>query len=247
MSIYEYDEQGNLTPNYFSPSSNIQGNYSSVYNPVAMAREAKFTVLGERVVPRFQVDYSLVRDVLKATFDVQFDINNTKNSSFLPQIATGRPNTETVVNRAYDGDIDMFTVTTRTNLFYSPKLKNSNHEVTGNLNIFTSDFRFENQEIMTSNTASSLLIDPSIPSRTQNAELRSASGGGQSRSIGAVIIGHYAFKDKYLFDASLRGDGNSRFGPDYRYGLFPGASFAWRISGENFMKKWKYRMTFDSG
>ncbi|MES2881857.1 MAG: SusC/RagA family TonB-linked outer membrane protein, partial [Bacteroidota bacterium] len=49
----------------------------------------------------------------------------------------------------------------------------------------------------------------------------------------------YDFKDKYLFSATLRGDGNSRFGPDYRYGIFPGGSFAWRISGENFMKGFK--------
>lgn len=240
MSIFEYDEMGNVTPNYFSPASNIQGSYSRIYNPVAMAKEAKYSVLGERVVPRFQLDYTLLRNVLRATFDVQFDINNTQNSSFLPQIATGRPNTETVVNRAYNGDIDMFSVTTRTNLSYTPKLKNENHEVSSYLNVFTNDYRSVNQEIMTSNTASSLLTDPAVPSRTQNAELKSASGMGQSRSFGAVVIGRYAYKDKYIFEASLRGDGNSRFGPDYRYGLFPGGSFAWRISDEKPLKKFKH-------
>ncbi len=56
-----------------------------------------------------------------ATFDVQFDINNTKNNSFLPQLATGRPNTETVVNRTYDGDIDLFGVThPQQPVLYSP-------------------------------------------------------------------------------------------------------------------------------
>ncbi|HJY21817.1 MAG TPA: TonB-dependent receptor plug domain-containing protein, partial [Hanamia sp.] len=33
MSIYEYDELGNETPNYFSPATNIQGGYSRTYNP----------------------------------------------------------------------------------------------------------------------------------------------------------------------------------------------------------------------
>lgn len=239
MSVFEYDELGNLTPNYFSPASNVQGQYSRIYNPVAMASEAKFTVLGERIVPRFQVDYTFVRNVLRATFDVQFDINNTQNSSFLPQIATGRPNTETVVNRAYNGDIDMFSVTTRTSLNYTPRLKNIDHTFSAFLNIFTNDYKSVNQEVMTSNTASSLLVDPANPSRTQNAELRAVSGMGQSRSLGAVIEVRYDYKDKYLFSATLRGDGNSRFGPDYRYGIFPGGSFAWRISGENFMKNIK--------
>ncbi|MES2881858.1 MAG: TonB-dependent receptor plug domain-containing protein, partial [Bacteroidota bacterium] len=104
MSIYEYDELGNKTPNFFSPASNIQGAYFGLdnknkvigtVNPVAMATMAKYNVLGERIVPRFQVDYSFIKSIFKATFDVQFDINNTQNSSFLPQVASGRPNTET--------------------------------------------------------------------------------------------------------------------------------------------------------
>jgi TonB-linked SusC/RagA family outer membrane protein len=239
MSIFEYDELGNPTPNYFSPASNIQGSYSRIYNPVAMASEAKYNVLGDRIVPRFQVDYSLIKSVLRATFDVQFDINNTQNSSFLPQIATGRPNTETVVNRAYNGDIDMFSVTTRSALSYTPRLKNNDHEFSAFLNVFTNDFKSVNQEVMTSNTASSLLVDPASPSRTQNTELRAVSGIGQTRSLGAVIETRYAFRDKYLFSATLRADGNSRFGPEYRYGIFPGGSFAWRISEEKFFKDLK--------
>lgn len=239
MSVFEYDELGNISPNYFSPAANIQGQYSAIYNPVAMASQAKFEVLGERVVPRFQIDYAILKNVLKATFDVQFDINNTKNNSFLPQIATGRPNTETVVNRAYNGDIDLFNVSTRTNLAYTPTLKNNNHVISSYLNIFTSDSRNVNQEVVTSNTASSLLVDPSAPSRTQNQDLAIVSRASQTRSFGAVIVGRYAFKDKYLFEATLRGDGNSRFGPNYKYGLFPGASARWRISDEVFLKKVK--------
>ncbi|HEX8461225.1 MAG TPA: SusC/RagA family TonB-linked outer membrane protein, partial [Segetibacter sp.] len=248
MSIYEYDAFGNLTPNYFSPASNIQGAYGGIgsgnrvggtINPLSMASMAKFGVLGERVIPRFQVDYSIIKGLLRATFDVQFDINNTKNNSFLPQIATGRPNTETVVNRTYNGDIDVFGITTRTNLGFTPKLKNDNHRISSNLNIFTSDSKSVNQEITTSNTASSLLVDPAAPSRTQNADLKSATGIGQHRTVSAVIVGNYSYKDKYLFEVTLRGDGDSRFGANYRYGVFPGASFAWRISDEKLFKNVK--------
>ena len=54
MSIYEYDEYGNLSGNYFSPANNIQGQYigvnssgtvSGTSNPVAMAREAKNNII----------------------------------------------------------------------------------------------------------------------------------------------------------------------------------------------------------
>lgn len=47
---------------------------------------------------------------------------------------------------------------------------------------------------------------------------------------------NYAYADKYLFTATLRQDGSSRFGEKNRYGLFPSASAAWRISEEDFFK-----------
>jgi len=239
MSVFEYDPSGNLTTNFFSPAANIQGQYSRIYNPVAMADKAQYSVLGERIIPRFQIDYDIVKKVLKATFDVQFDINNTKNKSFLPQIATGRPNTETVVNRAYDGDIDAFSVGTKASLIYTPQFKSDNHNLQAYMNVLTNDYRAVYQEVMNSNTASSLLIDPSVASRTQNADLRAVSGLTQTRSVGALIGAQYSYKDKYLFNVTMRGDGNSRFGPNYRYGLFPSVSFRWRLSEEGFLKNVK--------
>ena len=240
MSVFEYDEFGNLTSNYLSPAINIQGQFSKIYNPVAMSSQAVYGVLGNRIVPRFQLEYSIIKNVLRTSFDVQFDINSTNNASFLPQIATGRPNTETVVNRSYNGDIDVFNVSTRTSLNYTPKLKNRDHSVMAFFNLFTSDQSSNTQEVMKSNAFSSLLVDVTAGGRTQNAELQAASRLNQTRSIGAVVQAQYGFKDKYLFNASLRGDGNSRFGPANRYGLFPGASMRWRISNEKPFQSLKF-------
>lgn len=47
---------------------------------------------------------------------------------------------------------------------------------------------------------------------------------------------NYAYDSKYLFEADFREDGSSRFAPDERWGFFPSASAAWRISEENFAK-----------
>ena len=245
MSIYEYDALGNQTPNFFSPATNVQGQFNGLdkgkvvgtVNPVAMASMAKFKVLGERVVPRFHIDYAIMKGVLNSSFDVQFDINNTKSSTFLPQIATGRPNTEQTVNTPSTADIDLFNVTTRSTIAYTPKLKNQDHVVAGSFNIFTNDNRGVRQEIRTTNTASSLLEDPASPSRATTGGILSRID--QSRSVGAVIVGQYSYKDTYLFEGTLRGDGNSRFGPNYRYGLFPGGSFRWRLSNMGFIKSIK--------
>ncbi len=47
----------------------------------------------------------------------------------------------------------------------------------------------------------------------------------------------YDFKDKYLFSASLRRDGSSKFGADNQWGIFPAASVAWKVSQEKFMQE----------
>lgn len=48
---------------------------------------------------------------------------------------------------------------------------------------------------------------------------------------------NYTLNEKYIFTGTLRYDGSSRFSKSNRWGLFPSAAFAWRISGENFLKE----------
>lgn len=50
----------------------------------------------------------------------------------------------------------------------------------------------------------------------------------------------YSYMDKYLFSANVRQDGASKFGPGNKWGTFPAASFAWRISKEKFMENSKF-------
>ena len=50
---------------------------------------------------------------------------------------------------------------------------------------------------------------------------------------------NYDYNEKYLFMASVRRDGSSKFAPNNRYGLFPAISAAWRIIQEPFMQSQK--------
>lgn len=51
---------------------------------------------------------------------------------------------------------------------------------------------------------------------------------------------NYAFKDKYLFSASMRREGSSRFGEKNKYGNFPVASVGWRLTEEPFLPKFSW-------
>ncbi|MDH6306833.1 TonB-linked SusC/RagA family outer membrane protein [Parabacteroides sp. PF5-5] len=46
----------------------------------------------------------------------------------------------------------------------------------------------------------------------------------------------YNYESKYLLTVNIRRDGSSKLHPDHRWGIFPSASAAWRISAEGFMK-----------
>lgn len=66
---------------------------------------------------------------------------------------------------------------------------------------------------------------------------RSELGSNRSKSVLISFFGrvNYGFKDRYLFSASLRREGSSKFGPNNKWGWFPAVSAGWRISQEKFM------------
>ena len=46
----------------------------------------------------------------------------------------------------------------------------------------------------------------------------------------------YTFNDKYIVTGTVRRDGFSGFGKNHKFGVFPSAALAWRISEEDFFK-----------
>jgi len=48
---------------------------------------------------------------------------------------------------------------------------------------------------------------------------------------------NYAYDNKYLFKASVRRDGSSRFGKNNKFGVFPAFSAGWVVSQESFLKE----------
>ncbi len=60
-----------------------------------------------------------------------------------------------------------------------------------------------------------------------------AESWGMMSVLGRV---NYGYLDRYLFTASLRADGSSRFGSENRWGFFPSVALGWVISEEPFME-----------
>jgi len=78
---------------------------------------------------------------------------------------------------------------------------------------------------------------PSNVTQQLNAGTGIANVGGDAAEWALLsFMGrvNYSYKDKYLITATVRRDGSSRFGENNKYGTFPSASVAWRISKEDF-------------
>lgn len=61
--------------------------------------------------------------------------------------------------------------------------------------------------------------------------------GSETARISYVGRINYAYDSKYLFEGAFRYDASVNFAPKHRWGFFPSASLAWRISEEPFFKK----------
>ena len=63
-----------------------------------------------------------------------------------------------------------------------------------------------------------------------------SSGKESSKIISFFSRFNYGYKEKLLFTATIRGDGATQFGENNKWGYFPSASAAWRLSQENFLQ-----------
>ncbi len=248
QSIYEYNNSGELTPNYFSPVSTPQGSFTSfnydkstggIYNPVAMAVNGYWKVKSERILPKFNLQYWIIPEILKYQADLAFDINTSKENKFLPQIATGRLWPEINVNRTSDLYSESFVVQTFNKLYITPKLP-KDHDIIGLVQFSTYDARYSSFREISALTASTYLQDPSVPANIVGTGLGLYSGNSQARSLSLLGMVQYKYLDRYIINGTLRRDGDSKYSEKNRFGYFPSLSLRWRASNEPFLKKAKF-------
>jgi TonB-dependent starch-binding outer membrane protein SusC len=136
-----------------------------------------------------------------------------------PRIATARDITDRLFNYSFDQL-----------LTYNPKI-GEDHKLDAMLG-FTAQ-----EENVYGIDASGNTFPDDLVRYIGAASIRSANSYENGWTLMAYFArANYSFKDKYLFSASFRREGSSRFGEFNKFGDFPAASIGWRISEEPFMK-----------
>jgi len=234
MSIYEYDEDGNLTDLYFTPEQNFQGQGYEWFNPVAMANEAVWNRKQHRLRTKLQFKYNILDNLVFQSF-VAYDIDNQVEKKFLPYNATGSYWTSTFVNLSSGMDWQSSALESQSQLVFN-YIRGSAHKLTSMLAFTITDKKNGWYYGSTSNTPSSFLQNYAEPAPV----FWIGDGYSQNRMVAFLGFIHYSLYDRYLVQFNIRREGSSRFGYNSRWGTFPSISLAYRISSEPFMKNLEF-------
>jgi TonB-linked SusC/RagA family outer membrane protein len=234
MSIWEYDPEGNLTGEYFSPIQTYQGTGTQYYNPVAVADLSVNDIQTNEVSNTFVLNYNLA-SWIRFRETISLNYNNQSRSYFVPYNAVGAIWIDNNKNEAKQNVKNNQNVMTRSQLFFTPRI-NSTHVISGTLMWETTQSQAE-YSILSNNRGPSVDIkDPSANSQWATLQ----SGSNENRALGALANINYTLKDRYIFQANVRVDGSSKFGTSQRWGLFPSISAGWRFSSESIFENQQF-------
>ena len=231
MSIYEYDDEGNLTSDYFTPINSYQGNGIVFFNPVAVSNLGKKDKNKNNLQNTFTLNYS-IKPWIRFRETLSFQFEGSKESKFLPYNAIGSDWLDYRVNLAGEGNNLFSSINTETQLSFNTPNDSSDHVLSGAFTWITNQQGYEWMNVQSNQTPSTSIQDPAT-----NAQVNWIGGGsGQERSLGALLNLNYKYRDKYMLQTILRADAHSSFGANHRWGLFKGLSVGWRFSKEPFMQ-----------
>lgn len=252
MSIYEYDQNGELTGDYYkmlptaalnAPASN---NYSSYYlsdmkrigNPVAIANQAFSNQSTYRINPQFNLQYKLLAKdsdeghQLNLNAEVYMDIYNESDNTYYPSSLTTDA-WSNGVNKTSNREYKSLSFTNREKLIFIPKT---------NTDIWSASLMGQ-FEFTTSNGSNQYISNTGVPTGINSSSAEayltsSTSGTSQGRGASMLLSAHLGFFDgRYSFDATVRRDGSTKFGAGRKWGTFPGISARWNINEEPFFRK----------
>lgn len=222
-TISPLDENGNysfIKPYAFSPNS--------LENPLALAEARKQKSREFYVLTSLAVSFQPIKN-LTIRSSAGVENSSIRGDVYSPSVITTTPTGSAVID--YANKFNFLNENTANYTFELPR----NQELTllggityqmeksRSFNAAATGFNYEGLETENIGVGG----NPGVPTST-SYEWKLFSYLGRA---------NYSFKGRYLFTASIRADGSSRFGKANKWGYFPSAAFAWRIIDEPCLKE----------
>ena len=223
---YLYDDEGNIK---------LDENGNPVYNPTHRGFATRGALETEKSSDIDQVTLASVDALVKFSKNWSYGFNTSVIHGLIRRESYSKPGgiLDIILNNApvgnkFDDQQDRLDLTISNRLNYTLNLNNHNLNMLGlyeyNLNEFYRTF-----------VRSTGFPSPLLSTQTSAADL---NDGFTNRSrltlVSYGVFADYDYKEKYLASASVRRDGSSNFGDDYKYGTFWSASLGWNIAKEDF-------------
>ena len=251
-SIYRYDQFNNNTGEYFlmNPTragfTPDDGNYTSeqlsdvvaIGNPVAFANRSWQKEQTYSIVPDFNIKYELLGTGTgqhRLTFNgrVYFDIYAYSKPTYMPGSLSNGSYTDGDYNFITNTEQNQFKVGSRAELLFTPAFKNEDFYLTMLARYEAGTDKYTYQYLGQNS------IPNGIESSTVDASLLDMSNQPSNTKAAwqdFVYNAHFSYKSRYIASFSLRGDGNSKFGPKNPWFYSPSVSVRYNVSDEPFFK-----------
>ena len=211
--------------NWAGPST-VNG--SSTWNPVALALQTNNTLLRQRIMGDFYAEAKFLK-YLTFRAEFAFDGSQNQNKSYIPRYEFGVVSND--INQMMQREEHSWFWMQKDYLTYNQTFADK-HNLTAMVGFEASKSSWEGTQLIKKNFTTDI-----IHVMTEDGEFVSNTGWSDAASntsfFGRV---NYGYDNRYLVTATIRADGSSKFGPSNKWGVFPSAAAAWRISQEKWME-----------
>jgi len=228
-TIWENEEDG-LYGGVAPRGSSYIGSYGDLINPVAYLDRLNHKRPTTNITGNVYLEYSLI-DGLNYRLNAGLNRSNTSAKSFTSRITEpgkifdyNELSQENIISNAY---------VIENTLSYS-KVLADRHSFNLLLGYMAQKNSYEYFRMDARGFQSEEPDQQYFPNA--NGPFGTPAGGKSENSLISTLARlNYDFDDKYLFTATVRRDGSSKLSEDNRWGVFPSASLAWRLTSEGFM------------
>ncbi len=196
-------------------------------NPVKSAKEIKPLTQTYRLISSAFAEYKL-GEALKLRSSFSADFTQLSDNQFLSGITT---DAEAVGGEVLESNFRSLTWLNENTLTWQRTVDMHDLNILGGITAQRTASEF-------SSVVGQGFPAGSLQKVSSAANIVSATSTGTAFSLLSYIARvNYGYRSRYLVSATLRADGSSRFSKSNRFGVFPSASFAWRVSEEDFFNK----------
>ena len=231
------DKYGYYTPMAGAYSSYDLRSVRALGNPVAIAHLAWIQDKTYRLTPDFTIKYEILgteTEKSRLTFNgrVDFDIFAESKPVYIPATIATNDWTASDYNFSQGEEFNSMKIGGRAELVFNPYFKNEDWH-SSVLARYEMNTKKNNSQMVFMSHLPNGITAPTVNAYVNQSPVSSNSRSNDERLLFQAFA---SYKERYILNASLTMDGNSKFGPKNKWAYFPGLSARYNISDEPFMK-----------